>query len=263
MTAPAKQGATTGRRPGLLTIVAGLAILVSGFLDGRYVAYLNSRPNYFVRLDMVLVVAATIVGAAVVAFVVRSVAQRQAREPGAIRSAVWIGIALLIAGFAAGAATAAATGALHREPVVLETVGKAAGDFTLAGFVASGDQPATCRSVADGTAVEGITGLDLGSLAGATFRTFLTIDAATGAVVSGEVFVDGGDLPEGSGQPSWTGTMTTAELAPDGRNGRVDFESLQLINDPPPGAQPNGDPWPSTLAGSVRWICGDWIVPEG
>jgi hypothetical protein len=131
------------------------------------------------------------------------------------------------------------------------------------GFMGGDDRPATCRSEPDGTVVAWIEAHDLGSIDGLTLQASFAIPEAGIATFRGEVLVDGGDLPESAGMPAWTGRMTIVELGPDRRFGEVAFDALELVTDPPPGLQPDGDPWPPTLAGSIRWSCGNWNLPGG
>ena len=248
-------------RLSLPALAAATAIVVVAFLDGRYVAFLNSKPAFFARIDVLLLVAAAVVGALVLGFVARR-AGRRWPALATRRPALVVG-GLVAVGFVLGMATAGATGALHREPVVLEAVGKAAGLIeNVDDFVSGGDAPATCRSVPDGTAVSSVTAEDLGTIDGLTLRGSLSLPTPSDAVPS-EVFVDGADLPPDSMQPSWSGVTSLAEVAPDGRSGVLSFAALTLSVDPPPGSRPNGEPWPTTLSGTIRWTCaGDWLPSE-
>lgn len=243
--------------PGLL--IAG-GLVTAGFLDGRYVAYLNSKPAFFARIDVLLVVAATVLVTLGVAVLVRH-ATRRSRAFATDRPILAV-IGLVGFAFAVGATTAAATGGLYREPVVLQAVGKAAGELPeVEGFMANGDMPATCTSVPDGQAVKTVFAADLGSIGGATLRAAFTI--RPGSTVEGDVYIDGGDLPPDVGWPTWTGSFTVGDLAADGRRGVLTFDALTLVEDDLEfGEQPDGGPWPTTLDGSIRWACGDWSPRE-
>lgn len=246
--------------PRPLAALAGVsAIGAAGFVAGRSLAYLNSKPASFARLDVALLAAGTIVGALVVAFVAGRLARDGQRATGRLRLAI---LAVVAAAVGVGYATASATGAVYRAPVVLEAVAKAAGLMPdVEGFESSGDAPAVCHSVIDGRTVAELIAMDLGSLGGWTLRGTLQI-AAQGSPLHGEVYVDGGVLPPDTLQPTWAGSVTPGALAPDGRSGVLTFSALALVTDPPPGNRPDGQPWPSILSGTIRWSCGDWTVPS-
>ena len=243
----------------MLALVGAAMIAVAGALDGRYLASLNSKPAYFARIDVLLVVVATIAAALVVAFIAGRLASASGRLPArGLRIAI-LGLVAISVGV--GYATAAATGGLDRPPVVLEAVAKAAGLMPdVEGFTSGGDAPALCHSVADGTSVAEVAASDLGSLTGYRLRGTLQVPDP-GASIRGEVFVDAGTLPPDSTQPIWTGRLTANEVAADGRSGVLAFAELALETDPPAGLRPDGQPWPSTLRGTIRWTCGEWMAP--
>ena len=148
------------------------------------------------------------------------------------------------------------------EPVVLEADG-ATTDEIVAGrmtFVAKDGGRATCRSLPDSREVGDVTALELGELGPGTLRATLGL-----AGPSLEVFVDGGDLPDGSFQPFWTGPVAVTPPPAEGGRGMAVFTQLRLEADPgsKPGSSPAGTgDWPDTLSGTISWLCGAWDVPD-
>jgi hypothetical protein len=158
----------------------------------------------------------------------------------------------LIVGIAAGYGTAAATGGTYVEPIVRVSAGTMSAAITspTATFRARSNAPATCGSVADGDAVEGVTALDLGELGDGTLRAFVVIESETRVRL--ELFIDAADVEDGF-PPSWTGTASVSAKSPDGLAATIAFEDLRVVTDsklptPPPG-------WAGALSGSLRWAC--------
>ena len=151
-------------------------------------------------------------------------------------------------------------------PVVLQATG-ATHNVVISGgtmrFVARDGGRARCQSVADSEAVAGITALELGELGPGTLRATLAVQ--TSAVASVELFIDGGDLVEGSFQPFWTGPIKVTEPHGDGAVGTVTFSGLKLEADAgsKPGLSPlpGVDEWPASLSGTMSWSCEPWTIP--
>jgi hypothetical protein len=147
-------------------------------------------------------------------------------------------------------------------PVVLDATGSTTATITAKAttFVPKDGGQARCQSGPDSRAVAVVTALELGELGSGTLRTelFLTGDTT-------EVFIDGGDLPEGSFLPFWTGTVTFARTDADGMSGTASFRALALEVDagskPGTSPLPGLDHWPATLSGTISWTCGAWATP--
>ncbi|MEO7664852.1 MAG: hypothetical protein ABIV26_06965 [Candidatus Limnocylindrales bacterium] len=140
------------------------------------------------------------------------------------------------------------------EPVILHSTGTATLALTdLPAFVATAtDDTLACDSGPDAMQVVGVTALDLGELDGATVRGQLHPGSGANDPGALELFIDGGDLTEGSFQPFWHGSGTF-EAGADGLTGQAVFSGLTLETDP---KLPNPDPrWPATLSGTITWSC--------
>ena len=164
---------------------------------------------------------------------------------------------------AAGSPRPTATSA----PVVLEAMGATRGVVIRATmpFVAKDGGPARCQSAPDSQAVARVTALELGELGSGTLRATLGLAVQASAAASVELFIDGGDLPEGSFQPFWTGLFNVTASHGDGTSGTVTFSGLKLEADA--GSKPGMSPlpglglWPATLAGTLSWSCEPWTIP--
>ena len=238
----------SGRFVLLLVVVAWLA---GGIAVGRGYAWSQSVGGMSAAFSSVgfglAAVALLVFGlaAAVVERVIRAPRGAGGRVTGAAVVAV-------IAGIAAGNATAAATGGTYVEPIVLSSVGtiNAVVSSPSATFRPTGDAPATCGSVADGNALEGVTALDVGELGGGTLRAFVWIDAGTGVRL--ELFIDAADVQDGVA-PAWTGIVVVTAKSPDGMTATVTFDDLRPVTDPKlPTPAP---PWADGLSGSLTWAC--------
>ena len=149
---------------------------------------------------------------------------------------------------------------------MLDAAGTITADVTAAGmtFQANADGPASCRSQPDSRAVSDITGLELGELGPGTLRAQIGLPVATGPATL-QVFIDGGDLAEGSFQPFWWGSGGLTGRAAGGTSGTVSLGDLTLEADA--GSKPGSAPlpgvndWPASLSGTISWSCGTWIVP--
>ena len=152
------------------------------------------------------------------------------------------------------------------EPVVLSASATTTAAISASlPFAATGGGAATCRSVPDSTAIGVVTALALGELGTDTLRAIWAVPATATGLTPPELFIDGGDLPEGTFQPFWTGTAQVTGLVANGGSGTLIFSKLELDPDPaakPGSAGPGGaDQWPATLAGTLSWSCGPWEVP--
>ncbi|HEX7949828.1 MAG TPA: hypothetical protein VF494_05740 [Candidatus Limnocylindrales bacterium] len=260
-------GVGSGRLEGRASRVAGAAFLAIGMLVGvllgRGVAYSTSIGGlsgaFAVPLGASLLAVASLVAAAV--GTVGWLARRR-RSSAAILGA--FGAAgTLVLGTGLGIVSAGATGGTYREPVVLTSPGT--GSLTLIRpelpFTANPDGPVQCASEGDGQVVHGITGLELGELGPGTVRGGLTLLLADGTG-SLELFIDGGDLPDGADQPFWTGAVTYAGVVADGTSGSVAFE--RLTREPAAGPVATADVrWPEVLGGTLRWTCQAWTGDAG
>lgn len=134
-------------------------------------------------------------------------------------------------------------------------------------FVARDGGRAACRSGPDSLKVADVTALELGELGSGTLRAMLGLPLETSDKASAELFIDGGDLPEGSYQPFWTGPVRITESHDDGASGTMTFHNLTL--EPDPGAMKSGSTgapadaggWPATLSGTLSWTCQPWASP--
>lgn len=145
------------------------------------------------------------------------------------------------------------------EPVILRTTGTATLALTnLPAFVSAGaDGTVECVSGRDVAQVDGVSALNLGELDRATVRGSLHPGTGAGDPGAIELFIDGGDLAEGTFQPFWHGGGTFVSEA-DGVSGRAGF-SATLETDP---KLPAPDPrWPLVLSGMLTWTCQPWPDP--
>lgn len=152
------------------------------------------------------------------------------------------------------------------EPVVLDASGTITADVTAAGmtFQANADGPANCRSQPDSLAVSDVTGLELGELGPGTLRAQIWLPIAPGPAAL-EVFIDAGDLGEGSFQPFWSGSGGVTGGTAGRTSGTASLGELKLEADA--GSKPGSAPlpgvtdWPASISGTISWSCGAWIVP--
>jgi hypothetical protein len=155
--------------------------------------------------------------------------------------------------------------AIH-EAIVLDAAGTTEAAITGGDlrFTAKDRGAALCRSLPDSRAVSDVTALELGELGSGTLRAMLGVSAGTG-IGTAEIFIDGGDLPEQSFLPSWTGRVTITSSTANGASGSMTFTALALQADPAgkPGlpAPAGVDEWPATLSGTVSWSCDPWAIP--
>lgn len=242
---------------------------VIGILVGRSIAYAKSVSDFGGALEAAvlsfLLIAAVVV-LVLVALIATKLRHGHMSQPIAT---ILAAAGLLAIGALGGHTTAAAFGGLYRQPIVLQATGQTtidlqAGDVPFAARVAG---EATCDSVPDGQAVASITALALGELGSGTLRAHLSL-AAEGSDSVGataEFWIDGGDLAEGSAQPSWNGPVRVTEIGPEGTTGKLIFTNLEgFSNDPAlkgpesPAATSGAGEWPSTISGVMGWTCEAW-----
>lgn len=244
------------RRSALGASTLGLVVAFAvGALDGRLIAYQASVGGLSGALGAGLLVFATLGGVLLLLFVVAFAGIVRRRATAAAIRRIVLGSAALGAGIAVGNVTAPFTGGVYRQPVVLASTGTIT--VSLDGL-ADAYQPtpkgqASCASVADGTDVAEITGLELGLLRGLHLRGTVSL-APGGETVAGVSFwIDGADLPAEVAQPAWSGPITTSPRPSGDRGGVATFDSVTLSRDPKL-PQPSGG-LPETLRGSVAWTC--------
>lgn len=245
-------------------VVAGACVI--GVLVGRAIAYQASVGGLGGALGvgfLSFLLIVTVVGLAAVGLVATKVRHGHiSRAIGTILAAA----GLLTAGAIGGHATAAAFGGLHHEPVVLEATGQTRFELQAGTmpFVTRDGGRAVCRSVPDGRNVADVTALELGELGSGTVRATLTLPVQASDVATAEFWIDGGDLPEGSIQPFWRGSVQITESGADNASGKLTFKGLDrssggalpkpASSDPTSGASD----WPSTLSGALSWTCQPW-----
>jgi len=72
-----------------------------------------------------------------------------------------------------------------------------------------------------------------------------------------ELFIDGGDIPDGGVQPFWEGEASLADLGTNALSGTATFRDL-AYTDPSlqkGGPASSGGGWPATLSGTLHWDC--------
>jgi hypothetical protein len=151
-----------------------------------------------------------------------------------------------------------ALGLGYTAPVSRQAAGTGAAVLDAAGFAPTDDGEVTCQSMDDSTDVATITFYSFGELNGGTVRSMVYLagpEPGTGQI---ELIIDGADLPEGSGQPTWSGDAHLS-LDEGGRSGSASFSGLPLRLDPPDAAPTEG--WPATLTGDIHWRCDPWLEP--
>ena len=267
----------TSRRPyrpgsilgGSLSVGVAAGACVIGFLVGRSIAYAKSMSGFGGALEAALlsfVLIAAVVLLVLVALIATKLRHGHMSQPIAT---ILAAAGLLAVGAFGGHTTAAAFGGLYRQPVVLQATGQTtidlqAGDVP---FVARVAGVAMCDSVPDGQAVASITALELGDLGSGTLRAHLSLAAESSDSdgATAEFWIDGGDLTEGSAQPSWNGPVRVTQIAEDGDMGKVIFTNLEGISSDPalkgpesPAAPSGAGEWPATISGVLGWTCGAW-----
>jgi len=242
--------------------VVGLLFAAAGFgvVAGRTHAWNQSVGGLTAALGGGVVLFGVVIGVAIITVVAVVLARGVTHGPvPKLRVAGLTAVAVAL-GFAGGLSTAAATGGTYREPVVLESGGSARLTLTTAGieFAPSTGTSAACHSIPDGTAIEGLSTLDLGELtvagASGTLRADITLTTETAGVGRMSLWIDGGDLPEGSFQPSWSATVPVTQ--PVGAAGTIAFTGELWSDKVDPSL--TVAPWPESLVGSIEWSCSAW-----
>jgi hypothetical protein len=267
----------TSRRPDRPGSILGTSLSVAlaagacaiGLLVGRSIAYSKSvggMGGAFEAAILIFFLIVAVIILVLVALIGMKLRHGHMSQPIATLLAV---AGLLAIGALGGHTTAAAFGGLYRQPVVLQATGRTtidlqAGDVPFAARLAG---EATCDSVPDGQAVASITALALGELGSGTLRAHLSLAAEGSDSVAGtaEFWIDGGDLPEGSPQPSWNGPVRVIEIGPEGATGKLTFTNFEgFSNDPAlkgpesPAASSGTGEWPPTISGVMGWTCEAW-----
>jgi hypothetical protein len=247
-------------------VVLAVGAGVVGIIVGRQIAYL---PTIFEFGSLDAAILTVLVGTAVVGLASIGLIARKIRH-GHVNLAIGTILAsagLLALGALGGDATAAATGGLGPpEPVVLESAGEASLAMPAGAvpFVAHDRGRATCSSVPDGRNVETVTALELGKLGPGTLRATLTLPAGASDAAKAEFWIDGADIPDGSTQPFWTGSVVVTGMGTDQASGRLTLDGLAREIDPnvlkggAPAATSDGSNWPATIAGVMSWTCQPW-----
>jgi hypothetical protein len=248
-------------------VVAGACMV--GVLAGRAIAYQGSLGGFSAigAAVLALFVIAAVVGLALIGLIATKFRHGQVSPAiGTLLAAA----GLLGVGALGGSATAAAFGGLYHEPVVLAAAGQTQVELQAGAilFVARDGGLAYCSSEPDSQAVAGITALDLGELGAGTLRATIGLPAQAADSATVELFIDGGDLPEGSPQLSWSGPARVTDLGADGASGKLTFMNFQLANpaakpDPGSSVTTSAAPgWPATISGSLSWTCQPWATPS-
>lgn len=268
---PARPGPST--LVGITSLIAVVAAAIVGLVAGRTFAYFSSQgglEGMFGKVYLVL-----FLGGVFIALVVIGLAATKFRHGHVTWAigAVFGSAALLVAGTFVGRATAAATGGTYHEPVVLVAPASVHIRFNpvALAFVAQDGGQAECHSVPDHRTFNDLSALDLGELGPGTLRGGFTIWADGSGSGSMELFIDGGDLPEGSPMVSWVGPATVTSISSAGDSGALSFDGLvrsagggkpvpvdsgQELATPAPLASD----WPATLSGTIGWTCQPWLA---
>lgn len=243
------------------------AMALGALLAGRWAAgqaSLGGLSGIFATVELVFVGGAIVAGLVIVGLAAAGF--RHGHLSPAIAT-VFLAAALAVGGAIVGAVTARATAGVPRAPVILRADARLHLELAVPSlpFTSRDDGEAECRSGGDSTSVNELSGLDLGELGSGTLRVGLALGSDVG-LASGEFFIDGGDLPEGSPMVVWTGAVVATPTRSDRSAGRLTFTSLPLSRgDGKPAADSAppmpGAPWPSTLSGTLTWTCGPWSAP--
>lgn len=247
-----------------------VVMAIAGLLLGRSIAYQRSLGGLEGALGagMLLVLLAGIALVTLLVGLALGLAVRRRGRPGRPGRASAFAVVALLLGSGVGGLTAPLLGGTYREPVVLDAPAQMLLrlDPAPASFVAHGQGQSACRSQPDERTAVNFAALDLGSLGPGTLRAGLDL-ALDGSEGTLELFLDGGSLPEGSEQVSWSGAVSASMLAPDHRQGRVVFHDLPLLRQTgkpaeSPGAFLPPQAWPTTLSGQLDWTCDPWPAPD-
>ena len=247
------------REVGLIFIGIGAALI--GALVGREIARENTVYALFGGAITTFLLVVTIGGLVLVGLIALAVRRGDMTFP---ISAMLVAAGTLAAGAVGGTVSASATGGTYIAPVILEAPGR----MTLAmpgpvQFVAGTEASARCASTPDGRTVADVVGLDLGELGPGTLRGTISLPGQASGEASASFFIDAGDLPDGSSQPSWSGPVRMSELGLDGRSGKLTFSNLGRDPDaalkPGSSAPPaSSGTFPDALSGTITWACQPW-----
>jgi hypothetical protein len=254
-----------GRNVSVL-LAAGAAVF--GIGAGRAIAYEESRGELSILTAWLMGV---LLGGLVIGLIVIGLVALGVRRGHASRAiaTVFASAGLLVAGAYGGGLTAGALGGTYREPIVSQAPAEVRIRLaaTSLPFAAQDGGQAECRSVPDSRAVSSVSGLDLGELGPGTLRVGFTLGTAGSGTADTELFIDAGDLPEGSPLVSWTGTVVVAGTNADGSAGQLTFSNLALSSGdgkpaPESAPPPSATVWPATLSGTLTWMCQAWSAAQ-
>jgi hypothetical protein len=249
-----------------LSVLVAVGACIVGVVAGRAIAYLRSIGDLSGILDtafLTFLLIVAVVGLALIGLIATKIRQGHvSRAIGTILAAA----GLLAMGALGGGVTASAFGGLYHEPAVLEAAGATHFEMQAGAvpFVARDGGRAECRSVPDGRTVADVTALELGELGSGTLRATLSLPAQASDGATAEFWIDGGDLPDGSIQPFWRGSVQVTEIGADGASGKLIFTSLELEggaekpNSESPAPTSAAPGWPSTISGVLGWSCQPW-----
>jgi hypothetical protein len=233
--------------------------LALGLWVGYQSAYAFSLPGFagIAGVFFLFVMAVIAIALGIVGIVATT---RGPRRSGLARGA-FATAGLLVVSTTAGVVLTPALGLQYHEPVILHASGQATLELPgVDGFVAAQAGAATCGSVGDSTDVGVITALDLGELDAGTLRAQLFLaPRMTSATI--QLFIDGDDLPAGSGMVSWDGSATSGDLTGGVAPGSVDFQGVPYTGEgvAKPGGEPSSSSaWPAALSGTLHWSCQAW-----
>jgi len=248
-------------RRAVVLIFIGIGAALVGGLVGREIARENSVYALLGGAIATFFLVVTIGVLVLIGFIALAVRRGDLSVP---ISAMLVVAGTLAAGAVGGDVTARATGGTYVAPVVLETPGTMTlampGDLQ---FVAGTDASARCASTPDGRTVADVVGLDLGKLGPGTLRGTIRLPDQGSDDASASFFIDAGDLPDGSSQPSWSGPARMSDLRLTGMSGKLTFSSLG--RDPDPALKPGSSAppasagtFPDALSGTITWACQPW-----
>lgn len=241
-------------------IFIGIGATLVGGLVGREIARENSVYSMFGGMIPTLFLLAAVGALGLIGLI--ALAARRGHPTFPI-SAMLIAAGTLAAGAVGGNVTARATGGTYVAPVVLEASGTMTLAMPDAQFVVRLSASARCESTPDGQTVADVFGPDLGELGPGTLRGSITLAGHGSDPASAAFFIDGGDLPDGSSQPFWSGPVRVSDLGLAGTSGVITFSGLG--RDPDPALKPGSSAppvsagaFPDALSGTVTWACQPW-----
>jgi hypothetical protein len=254
-------GADRPPRREVVLIFIGIGAALVGGLVGREIARENSVYALFGGAIPTFFLVVTIGALVLIGLLALAVRHGDLSFP---ISTMLVAAGTLAAGAVGGNVTARATGGTSIAPVVLE----APGTMTLVmpggvQFVAGTDASARCASTPDGRTVADVVGRDLGELGPGTLRGTISLPGQVSDEASASFFIDAGDLPDGSSQPSWSGPARISDLGLAGTSGKLTFSILG--RDPDPALKPGSSAppasagaFPDALSGTITWACQPW-----